>query len=152
MAGDRSRSPRCFQRRTMNRHAAALVLLSVLGLATAVRAEPLGGSVRLSPSFTDVSPPGDHPYSLGPAFVTLKDGSVLTVYHAPRTYYSPPGATWIACRVTRDGGKSWAPERKIILHPECQATHPTALRTRDGTLWVFYLGYKKHSWKDGEPT
>jgi len=46
----------------MNRHASALVLLSVLGLATAVRAEPLGGSVRLSPSFTDVSPPGDHPY------------------------------------------------------------------------------------------
>ena len=91
-------------------------------------------------------------YSLGPAFVTLKDGSVLTVYHAPRTYDSPPGATWIACRVTRDGGKSWAPERKIILHPECQATHPTALRTRDGTLWVFYLGYRQHSWKDGEPT
>src|SRR5215831_2931304 len=152
MAGDSRRSPRCFPRRTMNRHPSILALLTVLGLVAIVWAEPPKSSVRIDPRFTDVSPPADHPYCLGPAFVTLKDGSVLTVYHAPRTYDSPPGATWIACRITRDGGKSWSPERKIIHHPECQATHPTALRTRDGTLWVFYLGYKKHSWKDGEPT
>src|SRR5205823_2084413 len=120
------RSPCCFQRRTMNRHASALALLAVLGLATAGRAQSPKSSVRLSPRFTDISPPADHAYCLGPAFVTLKDGGVLTVYHAPRTYDSPPGATWIACRVTRDGGKSWSPERKIIHHPECKATHPTA--------------------------
>src|SRR5262245_22818211 len=144
MVGESRPSSCCIQRRTMNRHVSALALLAVLGLASAIRAVPPGGNVRLSPLCTDISPPSDHAYCLGPAFVTLKDGSVLTVYHAPRTYDSPPGATWIACRVTREGGKSWSPERKIIHHPECQATHPTALRTRDGTLWVFYLGYKKH--------
>jgi HEAT repeat protein len=81
----------------------------------------------------------------------LKNDSVMTVYHAPLEYDSPAGATWIAYRVTADDGKTWGPERKIVRHKECQASQPTVLRTKQGSLHVFYLGYKKHSWTNGEP-
>ena len=58
----------------MNRHVSTLAVLAVLGLTITIRAEPPKSSVRLSPLFTDVSPPADHPYCLGPAFVTVTNG------------------------------------------------------------------------------
>src|SRR5262249_39750661 len=138
---------------TMARHAVAVMTWTLLGLVATEtgHAEAAPDTVRLDRRFADVTPDTKHPFYLGPAFVVLKDGSVMTFYHAPVTYDSPPGATWIASRISRDEGKTWTPEQKIVQQPECQVSHPTALRDRDGIIHVFYLGYKKHSWSNGEP-
>lgn len=46
----------------------------------------------------------------------------------------------------------WTEGRRIVHHPECNAFGPTALRDKDGTIWVFYLGFVRSEWVDGEPT
>lgn len=111
-----------------------------------------GPNVMLHPLCTDITHDTPHATVLGPALAKLADGAVMSVYSAPNSYGSPPGTTYIAYRVTRDGGKTWEPEREITRHPDCQASHATVLRTRDGVIRVFYLGFKKHEWKDGNPT
>lgn len=111
-----------------------------------------GPNVMLHPRCTDITHDTPHATVLGPALAKLADGAVMSVYSAPNSYGSPPGTTYIAYRVTRDGGKTWESEREITRHPDCQASHPTVLRTRDGVIRVFYLGFKKHEWKDGNPT
>lgn len=111
--------------------------------------------VLVNPSCTEISHDARHPFVGGASLARLKDGSVITVYSAPTTPNnppSPPGSTWIACRVTPDGGKTWTPERQVVRHADAQVCGPSVLRTRDGVLHVFYLGFKKHVWKDGNPT
>jgi len=113
---------------------------------------PSGPDVLINPHCTDITHDTPHPAVLGDGLAKLADGAVMSVYSAPTSYGSPPGSTYIACRVTRDGGKTWEPEREITRHPDCQASHASVVRTRDGVIHVFYLGFKKHEWKDGNPT
>jgi lysophospholipase L1-like esterase len=125
------------------------LLLPLLGEPPAKRSGP---DVRLHPRAVDVTHDAPHETVLGCGLVRLDDGSVMHVYSAPSSYYSPPGSTYIACRITRDGGRTWLPEAKITTHADCQASHPSVIRARDGTIHVVYLAFKGWAWKDGNPT
>ena len=93
-----------------------------------------------------------HPFSTGGSAVVLGDGRVVLFYAGPTSPHGQkPGTTRCYVRASADGGATWGPEREIIHHPECQACGPSALRARDGTLWVFYMGFYVHAWQDGEP-
>lgn len=111
-----------------------------------------GPDVTLHPLATDITHDTPNPAVLGPALARLPNGAVMSIYSTPTSYGGKPGECFIAGRITRDGGKTWEPEREITRNPECRASHPTAYTARDGTIHVFYLGYKKHAWKDGNPT
>ena len=98
------------------------------------------------------SPATDHPFMATVRAETLADGRVMIGYYGPvNPHGQKPGTTRLYARVSSDGGKTWGDEREIIHHPECQACEGSLLRTRDGTLWAFYLGFHIHAWKDGEP-
>ena len=110
-------------------------------------------TVRLSPRFRDASHDLKHPTALGTNLVALADGGVMAVLSiGPQSYRAPLGSNSLVYRVTRDEGKTWGKEQKIVAHPDCNASHPSVLRTRDGALHVFYLGFVRHSWKGGNPT
>ncbi|MBN1341323.1 MAG: exo-alpha-sialidase [Phycisphaerae bacterium] len=111
----------------------------------------LGAGVLLNPICTDVTHDTEADCVFGPGMARLGDGRVMSVYSIGNAY-GAPGSTYVAYRVTGDGGKTWSGERKIVTHPECQACHPSVLLTKDGTIHVFYLGFKRHVWKDGNPT
>lgn len=66
-------------------------------------------------------------------------GHRLSVYSTPSSYYSPPGSTCIACRVTRDGGRTWT-RRQPIFRGYSGATNG-AIETRDGRILVPYSHY-----------
>lgn len=125
------------------------LLLPLLGEKPAARSGP---DVRLHPRAVDVTHDAPHETVLGSGLVTLGDGSVMHVYSAPLSYYSPPGSTYLACRITRDEGRSWSTETKITTHPDLQASHPSVIRARDGTIYVVYLGFKSFGWSAGNPT
>ncbi|MBI5817791.1 MAG: exo-alpha-sialidase [Verrucomicrobia bacterium] len=133
-------------------HLLAMAKREGLPIREGPRWKPSGTTVLLNPLCTDITHDSPNPVVLGCGLAKLADGAVMTVYSTPSSYYSPPGSTYIACRLTRDGGKTWSPEREVTRHSDCQASHASVLRTRDGTIHAFYLGFKKHSWKDGNPT
>jgi lysophospholipase L1-like esterase len=111
-----------------------------------------GENVIIHPTCTDISHDSPNPTVLGCGLAHMKDGAVMSVYSTPTGYYSKPGTTWIAGRVTKDGGKTWSPERVIARHPDCQPSHPSVLTTGDGVIHVFYLGFKKWNWQGANPT
>jgi lysophospholipase L1-like esterase len=111
-----------------------------------------GEDMLVHPLAVDVSHDTANPAVLGPALARLPDGAVMSIYSTPTSYAGPPGQCFIAGRITRDGGNSWEPERELARNRECRASHPTAHTTRDGTVHVFYLGYVKYGWKNGNPT
>lgn len=113
-----------------------------------------GDVVEMHPRSTNITHDTEHPAVLGPALIKLSDGAVMSVYSTPTSYAGELGECYIAARTTRDGGKTWEPEREITRLPEGRSAHPTALRTRDGSLHVFFLGYKQHAWdrKTENPT
>ncbi len=115
---------------------------------------PSGDLVTMHPRSTNITHDTDHLAVLGPALVKLSDGSVMSVYSTPTSYAGEPGECYIAGRTTRDGGKTWEPERELTHLPEGRSAHPTALRDRDGNLHLFFLGYQQHAWdrKTGNPT
>ncbi|MEZ0275743.1 MAG: exo-alpha-sialidase, partial [Roseimicrobium sp.] len=112
-----------------------------------------GDTVMISPDCTDISldAAGDK-VLLGCGLTKLADGSMMAVYSTPSSYYAKAGQTWIAARITKDGGKTWSTEREIARHADSQASHPSVLRTRDGAIHVFYLAFKTWKWKDLNPT
>ena len=128
-------------------HLLAMARKEGLPIREGARWKPSGTTVSLNPLCTDITHDSPNPVVLGCGLAKLADGAVMTVYSTPSSYYSPPGSTYIACRFTRDGGKTWSPEREITRHSDCQASHASVLRTRDGTIHAFYLGFKKHSWE-----
>lgn len=113
-----------------------------------------GEVVTMHPRSTDITHDTPNAAVLGPALVKLSDGAVMSVYSTPSSYAGPTGECYIAGRITRDGGATWEPERELTRLPQGRAAHPTAHRARDGTLHVFFLGYKKHGWDKatGNPT
>ncbi len=115
---------------------------------------PSGEINEVSPHATDITHDAAGPAVLGPALVKLGDGSVMSVYSTPTSYGGKPGECFIAGRVTRDGGSTWEAERELTRLPQGRAAHPTAHRTRDGVIHLFFLGYKQHAWDKatGNPT
>ena len=108
--------------------------------------------VQVHPRATDISPDLPHSGVLGVAMVNLDGGGVMHVYSGPNGYGTKTARTFVACRVTHDGGRTWGPEQVITRHDDRNASHPTVMRSADGSLHVFYLGYNTWGWtKDGEP-
>lgn len=115
---------------------------------------PSGEVNEVNPRATEITHDATGPAVLGPSLIKLADGAVMSVYSTPTSYAGKPGQCYIAGRITRDGGKTWEPERELTRLPEGRAAHPTSHRTRDGTLHLFFLGYKQHAWDKatGNPT
>jgi len=113
-----------------------------------------GDVVTMHPRAVDITHDTSHPAVLGPALVKLTDGAVMSVYSTPTSYAGKPGACYIAGRITRDGGATWEAERELTRLPQGRAAHPTALRARNGTLHLFFLGYISAGWdkQTGNPT
>ncbi len=113
-----------------------------------------GDVVEMHPRSTNITHDTEHPTVLGPALIKLSDGAVMSVYSTPTSYAGKPGECYIAARTTRDGGKTWEPEREITRLPDGRSAHPTAFRARNGTMHLFFLGYKQHAWdrKTENPT
>jgi lysophospholipase L1-like esterase/predicted neuraminidase len=130
----------------------ALAITHGLAITEGPRWKASGEFVTIHPLCTDITHDSPNPTVLGCGLARRKDGAVMTVYSTPTGYYSKPGTTWIAGRVTTDGGKTWSPESVIARHPDCQPSHPSVLTTRDGVLHVFYLGFKQWKWKGVNPT
>ena len=109
---------------------------------------------EVHPLAVDITHDAPGPAVLGPAVVTLGAGAVMSVFSTPMSYAGKPGESFIAGRVTRDGGTTWEPVRELVRLPQCRAGHPTVLRGRDGTLHVFFLGYIRFEWdkEHGNPT
>lgn len=115
---------------------------------------PSGDVNEVNPRAIEITHDAAGPAVLGPSLIKLSDGAVMSVYSTPTSYAGKPGQCYIAGRITRDGGKTWEPEHELTRLPEGRASHPTSRRTRDGTLHLFFLGYKQHAWdkKTGNPT
>ena len=82
--------------------------------------------------------PFSHGFGSG-APVVLGGGRVLLVYR-------PTRANQLENAISRDGGKTWARVGVVARNslPEVTICRPTALRTGDGTIWVFYVGYIRY--------
>jgi hypothetical protein len=100
----------------------------------------------------------EHPASTGGATIPLATGSdrqeprVLLVYSGPANPHGqPPGTGRVYARTSDDGCKSWSEEREIIHHPECQASGGALVRDHAGALWIFYLGFYRSHWANGQP-
>lgn len=130
----------------------ALAKTHGLAITEGPRWKASGEFVSIHPVCTDITHDSPNPTVLGCGLARMKDGAVMAVYSTPTGYYSKPGSTWIAGRITKDGGKTWSPEGVIARHPDCQPSHPSVLTTRDGVLHVFYLGFKQWKWKGVNPT
>lgn len=130
----------------------ALAKTHGLPIAEGPRWGASGEFVMIHPACADITHDSPNPTVLGSGLARMKDRAVMAVYSTPTGYYSKPGTTWIAGRVTKDGGRTWSPESVIARHPDCQPSHPSVLTTRDGVLHVFYLGFKKWKWEGVNPT
>ncbi|MEY4938368.1 MAG: hypothetical protein RIQ93_103 [Verrucomicrobiota bacterium] len=113
-----------------------------------------GDVVTMHPRATNITHDAAGPAVLGPALVKLGDGAVMSVYSTPTSYAGKPGECYIAGRITRDGGRTWEPERELTRLPQGRSAHPTVCRARDGTLHLVFLGYQQHAWDKatGNPT
>lgn len=113
-----------------------------------------GDVVTMHPRSTDVTHDTPHPAVLGPALVETGDGGVMSVYSTPTSYAGKPGDCYVAGRTTHDGGNTWEPERELTRLPDGRAAHPTAFRAKNGTLHLFFLGFRKFDWdrETGNPT
>jgi lysophospholipase L1-like esterase len=107
---------------------------------------PSGEVNKVHPLARDITHDTPYPCVLGPALVSLGGGGVMSVFSTPSSYQGKPGECFIGSRVTRDGGKAWDPVRELVRLPAGRAAHPTVLRTHDGTLHLFFLGFVKFEW------
>ena len=113
--------------------------------------KPSGEINSFNPLATDISHDTPGPAVLGPALVKLGDGAVMSVFSTPTSYAGKPGQCYIAGRTTRDGGKTWEPLRELTRLPAGRSSHPTVQRMRDGSIHLFFLGFIKSGFKDGNP-
>ncbi len=114
--------------------------------------QQLDAFVAVHPRAEDISPDLPYPGVLGVAMTRLDDGGVMHVYSGPNGYGTKSERTFVACRITRDGGRTWGDEQIITRHDDRNAAHPTVMRAADGSIHVFYLGYNTWGWtQDGEP-
>ncbi|WP_029190679.1 exo-alpha-sialidase [Verrucomicrobium spinosum] len=123
-----------------------------LSITSAPAWQASGTTAIIHPAARDITFDSPHDTVLGSGLVLLKDRTtMMAVYSTPSSYYSKPGTVWIAARRTLDGGKSWEMEQVVARHPDCQPSHPSVLVSKDGTIHVFYLGFKKWAWHGVNP-
>ena len=109
-------------------------------------------NIEIDSRFEVVTPRIPYPCSTAGGSVVLSDGRVLFTYSGPvNPHGKDPGTTRIYGRISEDAGGTWGEERELIHHPECQACGPSILRTSDGVLRLFYMGFYASVWKDGNP-
>ena len=130
-----------------NRFLAAL--LSLLGLTIAVPggdAADSGVSVAL-----ELAPAEGNPRNSEGDFVRLKDGGLLFVY----THFTGGGgdnaSAHLAGRVSKDEGRTWTREDRLILENEGgeNVMSVSLERLPDGRIALLYL--RKNSWDDCRP-
>ncbi len=75
------------------------------------------------------------------AFITLKDGSILFAYTKYAGDSDDAGHAVIASRVSKDNGKTWSREDRIIIHQEgvLNVMSVSFLRLQDGRIALFNL-------------
>ncbi len=106
----------------------------------------------MSDKFVECGPKIDQQCVTGGPTVALRDGRILFTYSGPvNPHGQEPGTVRIYGCVSDDDCKSWGAEQEFIHHPECQATGATLLKASDGTLWMFYMGFYRSVWREGEP-
>ena len=98
----------------------ALTKTHGLAITETPRWKASGEFVKIHPLCTDITHDSPNPTVLGCGLARMKDGAVIAVYSTPTAYYSTPGTTWIAVRVTKDGGKTWTHDRDIARQPDGQ--------------------------------
>jgi len=85
-------------------------------------------------------------------FVTLKDGTILFIYsHFTGNSGGDFGNGYLASRFSKDGGKTWSKEDKIVVGQEgdMNVMSVSLLRLNDGTIALFYA--RKNSNEDCMP-
>jgi len=106
----------------------------------------------MSDKFVECGPKVDQQCATGGVTVAFKDGSILFTYSGPvNPHGQKPGTVRTYGCVSDDGCKTWGSEQELIHHHECQATGATLLKANDGTLWMFYMGFYRSVWRNGEP-
>lgn len=112
-----------------------------------------GESIWFHAAASPCTPRIGHAFATTGGSALLRDGRVLIGYSGGRgsPHAIEPGESTIYQRVSADRGVTWSEERAVVNHPECKAVNPTYLRGSGGTLWMFYLGFYKSAWKDGNP-
>ena len=81
-------------------------------------------------------------------FVTLKDGRILFVYsHYTGTSSDDHGNAFLAGRYSKDGGKTWSQEDKMIVAQEgdMNVMSVSLLRLKNGKIALFYLRKNSHT-------
>jgi len=115
---------------------AALLIFPLAGLhgADAPALKPVTSDpfVTIHPICTAASHDSPNPTVLGCGLARISDGAVLSVYSTPTGYYSKPGTTWIAGRVTKDGGKTWPEAKATTIDATSAPGHLT--RLADGRI------------------
>ena len=97
-------------------------------------------------------PPGPgNPRNSEGAFAKLKDGRLLFIYTHFTGGAGDEAAAYIASRESKDGGKTWSQEDKIVVPNEGRRNvmSVSLLRLKDGKLAMFYL--RKESGTDCRP-
>ena len=106
----------------------------------------------MSDKFVECGPEIDQQCATGGVTVALRDGRILFTYAGPiNPHGQEPGTVRIYGCFSDDSCNTWGAEQEFIHHPECQATGPTLLKASDGRLWMFYMGFYRSLWRDGEP-
>ena len=78
----------------------------------------------------------------GGAAVMLDKRRILLGYGKPQDLRGTSlGTVRIYGVTSTDGGRTWGDEQLIEHNRTCQAGRPSFLKTKDGTLWMFYYGF-----------
>ena len=110
----------------------ALAKTHALAITETPRWKASGEFVKIHPLCTDITHDSPNPTVLGCGLARMKDGAVMAVYSTPTAYYSTPGTTWIAVRVTKDGGKTWSAAKATTIDSNSSPGHFT--RLTDGRI------------------
>ena len=106
----------------------------------------------MSDKFVECGPKIDQQCATGGVTVALRDSRILFTYSGPvNPHGQEPGTVRTYGCVSGDGCSTWGAEQELVHHPECQACGATLLRVSDGTLWMFYMGFYRSVWREGEP-
>lgn len=114
--------------------------------------QPISGEVRDGVRRVPLLPPGPgNPRNSEGDFIRLKDGRILLVYTHFTGGAGDHARAELAGRFSRDRGKSWTAEDKLIIANEASQNimSVSLLRLKDGRIGLFYL--QKNSQSDCRP-
>jgi len=122
-----------------------------------LRPSPNDPEILVPPSVRICGPTYREPMVCTGGAALTGDGRTIVVYAGlPRSPHGlKTGEGSLSVRYSKTpalSGKDWTEGCEIVRHQECNAVGPSFLRDRDGVLWIFYLGFVRSEWKDGEPT